>query len=45
MTQVAYEKDVALDIIRDVGKQMDDLGWYGDIPPSKDDVTVEFDSE
>jgi hypothetical protein len=42
---VAYERDVALDIVRDLGQQMDELEWSGEIPPSGDDVVVHFEPE
>lgn len=43
--QVAYERDVALDIIDKVGEQMKRLKWQDEIPSAKDDITVAFTSE
>ncbi|OWZ53013.1 alpha-1,3-mannosyltransferase CMT1 [Cryptococcus neoformans 125.91] len=40
--QLAYERDVAKDIIEDLGKQKEQLGWIDGIPPEHLDNEIEW---
>lgn len=43
IAQLAYERDVAIDIIEELEKQKKDLGWEGEaFPPKHNDWTVNF---
>lgn len=39
---MAYERDVAKDIIEDVGKQKEQLGWIDGVPPEHLDDKIEW---
>ncbi|ORY34702.1 cryptococcal mannosyltransferase 1-domain-containing protein [Naematelia encephala] len=43
--QLGYERDVALDIIEDLDKQLLDLGWKDGVPPKSLDKPITFDQK
>lgn len=40
--QLAYERDIVKDIIEDVGKQKEQLGWVDAVPPEHLDAEIEW---
>ncbi|WVN89960.1 uncharacterized protein L203_105190 [Cryptococcus depauperatus CBS 7841] len=40
--QLAYERDTAQDIIEDVGKQKEELGWNDGVPPNHLDTLIRW---